>query len=240
MSNTQKQAAKAAFTEQLAQARAAAIAREQAAVQPATADNQTERLGDLFKTAFGSSRQQPDSGPGPRRWDAPQERPWDRALALAADDDAPRPPGPAGEQFGKGAPVSADLREPGQAASTPAPPVVEPSPQARRLSADEVFGQIEAAMAHTVEITELPADVQLRRAYRELPGGQREAIARLIEAQDFGLVDYFTSRNFGEDYRATLVASALARRFADAQRLQPDLSPAALLEQVAAAAAAAG
>lgn len=222
MPNTSKSAAFAAFTEQMAQDRAARIAKEQTTVQPAAAEQQTTRLPDLFADAFGSSRQQPDPGPGPRRWEVPQQRPWDRALALAADDDAPRPPGPAGE--------------PAPAAVPPVPPVVEPSPQARRLSADEVFAEIEAAMSHTVEITELPPDVQLRRAYRELPGGQREAIARLIEAQDFGLVDYFTSRNFGEDYRATLVASALARRFADAQRLQPDLSPAALLEQVAAAA----
>jgi hypothetical protein len=182
------------------------------------------RSSDLFKQAFTGTRQQPDAGPGERRWDAPQQRPWDAALRLGADDDAPRPPGPAGEP----APAPA------------VPPVVEPSPQARRLSADEVFAEIERAMAHTPEAQALPADVQLRRQFRALPGSQREAIAKLIESQDYALTGYFDGRNFSEDYRATLVGSALARRLADAQRLQPDLSPAALLEQIAAAAAAAG
>jgi hypothetical protein len=99
---------------------------------------------------------------------------------------------------------------------------------------------MESRLRATVEITELPADVQLRRAFRDLPGGQREAIAKLIEAQDFGLPGYFDSRNFGEDYVSVLVSSALARRFADAARLQPDLSPAQLLEQISAAATAGG
>jgi hypothetical protein len=117
------------------------------------------------------------------------------------------------------------------------PPVADPSPQARRMgSAEELFDAMAQRLSATVEISELPPDVQLRRAFRELPGGQREAIAKLIEAQDFGLPGYFDSRNFGPDYVAVLVSSALARRFADAQRLQPDLSPAALLEQITAAA----
>lgn len=103
-----------------------------------------------------------------------------------------------------------------------------------------MFAEIERAMAHTPEAQALPADVQLRRQFRALPGSQREAIAKLIESQDYALTGYFDGRNFSEDYRATLVGSALARRLADAQRLQPDLSPAALLEQIAAAAAAAG
>jgi hypothetical protein len=222
MTNTSKSAAFAAFTEQLAQDRAGRIAREVAAVQPAAAEQQDGRLGDLFAEAFTGTRQEPDPGPGPRRWESPQQRPWDAALALAADDDAPRPPGPAGE--------------PAPAAVPPVPPVVDDSPQARRMSADEVFQEMEQRLTATVEVTELPPDVQLRRAFRDLPGGQREAIAKLIESEDFGLPGYFDSRNFGPDYVATLVASALARRFADAARLQPDLSPAALLEQITAAA----
>lgn len=221
MRDIQKQAAFAAMTEQHHQARAAALAAEQARAGGATDEHREMRSSDLFKQAFTGTRQQPDAGPGERRWDAPQQRPWDAALRLGADDDAPRPPGPAGEP-----------------APAAVPPVVEPSPQARRLSADEVFAEIERAMAHTPEAQALPADVQLRRQFRDLPGGQREAITRLIEAQDYALSGYFDGRNFSEDYRATLVGSALARRLADAQRLQPDLSPAALLEQITAAAAA--
>ena len=221
MRDIQKQAAYAAMTEQRHQDRAAALAAEQARAGGATDDHREMRSSDLFKQAFTGTRQQPDAGPGERRWEAPQQRPWDAALSLV-DDDAPRPPAPAAE--------------PAPAAAPTAPPVVEPSPQARRLSADEVFAEIERAMAHTPEAQALPADVQLRRQFRALPGSQREAITRLIEAQDYALSGYFDGRNFSEDYRATLVASALARRLADAQRLQPDLSPAALLEQVAAAA----
>jgi hypothetical protein len=129
MPNSAKSAAFAAFTEQLAQDRAGRIAREVSAVQPAAAEQQDSRLGDLFAEAFTGTRQEPDPGPGPRRWESPQQRPWDAALALAADDDAPRPPGPAGE--------------PAPAAVPPA--VAEPSPQARRMSADEVFQEMEAA-----------------------------------------------------------------------------------------------
>lgn len=220
MRDTRKQAAYAAMVEQRHQARAASIASEQARPGGATDEHREQRLGDLFRESFGASRQQPDRGPGERRWEAPQQRPWDAALQLAADDDAPRPP--------ETAPV---------AAAPAAPLPVEPSPQARRLSADEVFSEIERAMAHTVEAQSLPLDVQLRRQFRELPGSQREAITRLIESQDFGLSGYFDGRNFGPDYVSVLVGSALARRFADAQRLQPDLSPAVLLEQITAAAA---
>jgi hypothetical protein len=216
MPNSAKAAAFAAFTEQMSQDRAARIAREVSAVQPAAAEQQTTRLPDLFADAFGHQSEVKHYA---REATAP-ERPWDRALALAADDDAPRPPGPAGEP-----------------APAAVPPVAEPSPQARRMgSAEELFDEMEQRLSATVEVTELPPDVQLRRAFRELPGGQREAIAKLIEAQDFGLPGYFDSRNFGPDYVAVLVSSALARRFADAQRLQPDLSPAALLEQITAAA----
>ena len=224
MTNSAKATAFAAFTEQMAQDRAARIAREVSAVQPAAAEQQTTRLPDLFADAFGHQSEPKHYA---REATAP-ERPWATALALAVDDDAPRPPGPAGE--------------PAPAAVPPVPPVAEPSPQARRMgSAEDLFTEMEQRLQPpAVEISELPADVQLRRAFRELPGGQREAIAKLIEAQDFGLPGYFDSRNFGEDYVSVLVSSALARRFADAARLQPDLSPAQLLEQIAAAATAGG
>jgi hypothetical protein len=221
-SNSDKAAALAGLMQQHASRRAAAIAAEQAAVQPASTDQQNMKTSELFADAFARQSEVKHYG----RDAAPVERPWDAALRLAAaDDDVPTRP-------------AADP-EPGPAGAEQLAPPQET--RARQLgSAEDLFQAMEQRLRATVEITELPADVQLRRAFRELPGGQREAIAKLIEAQDFGLPGYFDSRNFGEDYVSVLVSSALARRFADAARLQPDLSPAQLLEQIAAAATAGG
>jgi hypothetical protein len=221
-SNSDKAAALAGLMQQHASRRAAAIAAEQAAVQPASTDQQNMKTSELFADAFARQSEVKHYG----RDAAPVERPWDAALRLAAaDDDVPTRP-------------AADP-DPGPAGAEQLAPPQET--RARQLgSAEDLFQAMEQRLRATVEITELPADVQLRRAFRELPGGQREAIAKLIEAQDFGLPGYFDSRNFGEDYVSVLVSSALARRFADAARLQPDLSPAQLLEQIAAAATAGG
>lgn len=216
MSNSQKQAAFAAMVQQRHEERAAQYARERASAPTVTADHQTALLSDVFRESFGHSRSKPDPGPGERRWERPKERPWDSALRLFADDDTPRPPEPA-----------ATGTEPAAAPPPPVPPVQE-----TRVRADEVFASIEARMQPTVEVTDLPPDAQLRRAYRELPGSVREKIAATVEAQDYGLVGYFAGRNFGPDYVSVLVGSALARRFADAQRLQPDLTPAELLRQI--------
>jgi hypothetical protein len=216
-SNSEKSAALAGMMQDHTTRRTAAIAAELAAVPAATADHHTMPTGDLFSEVFARPTVTKHWG---NRGAVPAESPWTDALRLAAtDDDAPHPP--------ESAPASAE--------PAPAPPPAE-----TRVRADDLFQQMESRLQATVEITDLPADVQLRRAYRELPGGQREAIAKLIEAQDFGLAGYFDSRNFGADYVAVLVGSALARRFADAQRLQPDLSPAQLLEQISAAATAGG
>ena len=218
-SNSDKAAALAGLMQQHTTRRAAAIAAEQAAVQPASTDQQNMKTSELFADAFARQSEVKHYG----RDAAPVERPWDAALRLAAtDDDVPTRP-------------AADP-EPGPAGAEQLAPPQET--RARQLgSAEDLFQAMEQRLKPAaVEITELPADVQLRRAFRELPGGQREAIAKLIEAQDFGLPGYFDSRNFGEDYVSVLVSSALARRFADAARLQPDLSPAQLLEQITAAA----
>jgi hypothetical protein len=217
-SNSEKAAALAGLLQQHTTRRAAEIAAEQAAIQPANTDQQSMKTSELFADAFARQSEVKHYG----RDAAPTERPWDAALRLAAtDDDVPTRP-------------AADP-EPGPAGAEQLAPPQET--RARQLgSAEDLFQAMEQRLRATVEITELPPDVQLRRAFRELPGGQREAIAKLIEAQDFGLPGYFDSRNFGEDYVSVLVSSALARRFADAARLQPDLSPAQLLEQITAAA----
>lgn len=219
MPNSEKSAAFAQFTEQLHQARIARHAAEQAAVRPVAPDQQDAPLSELFSATFA----RPTPTHYTPRQEVPPERIWDSALRLVADDDAPQPPAATAEPA------------PAGAQSEPMPPPQET--RARQAgSADELFDRMQRQLTATVEVTELPADVQIRRAFRELPGSQREAISKLIEAQDFGLPGYFDSRNFGPDYVAVLVSSALARRFSDAQRLQPDLSPAQLLEQISAAA----
>jgi hypothetical protein len=222
-SNADKAAALAGMLQQHSTRRAASIAAELAAVPAATAEHQEMKLSDLFSEQFAKPTETRHWGD---RGTVSQESPWDAALRLAAtDDDVPSRP-------------AADP-EPRPAVAEQLPPQ---ETRARQLgTAEDLFQAMEQRLQPAaVEITELPADVQLRRAFRELPGGQREAIAKLIEAQDFGLPGYFDSRNFGEDYVSVLVSSALARRFADAARLQPDLSPAQLLEQISAAATASG
>lgn len=222
MANLETRIAKAAMVEQLAQNRAKALAAEQNTAPPVTDHHHEMRTSELFREQFGHGRQAPAADPGPRRWETPQERPWDGLMRLAADDDAPHPP---------------EL-----SVLPPVPPAPEPPPEetrARQLgTAEELFAAMEQRLSHTPEAANLPADVQIRRAFRDLPGAQREAIAAMIESQDFGLPGYFASRNMQPDYVAALVGSALARRFADAQRLQPELTPAELLQQITAAAEA--
>jgi hypothetical protein len=131
---------------------------------------------------------------------------------------------------------------------------VEPSPQARRADESDasqglqqapeqlslpmttagLFSQLEEKVATVTSAPVLPPDAQLRQAFRELPGSQRQAIAAAIEAQDFGFPGYLGK--YPPDYQAVLIGDALARRLADAQRLQPDVTVADLLAQMIAAA----
>jgi len=212
----QKTIALAQWAEQQQQQRDAAHAAERQAGPAATDEHRQMRTADLFHQTFGHSRQEPPRPPAAT--DHPQDRPWSSALRLAADDDAPAPP---------------------EAPAAPAPPPVPPQEtRARQTSADDLFAAMQQRLSYVPEAATLPPDAQLRRAFRELPGGDRERIAARIEAEDFGMAGYFAGRNFSGDYVSVLVGSALARRFADAQRLQPDLTPAELLRQIGAATAA--
>jgi hypothetical protein len=131
---------------------------------------------------------------------------------------------------------------------------VEPSPQARRADESDasqgqqqaaeqlqlpmttagLFSQLEQKVATVTAPPTLPLDACLRQAFRELPGSQRQAIAAQIEAQDFGFPGYLGK--YPPDYAAVLVGDALARRLADAQRLQPDVTVGDLIAQMVAAA----
>jgi hypothetical protein len=172
-----------------------------------TAEQREMRTGDLFRETFGHKRIEPQA-PGP---DRPQDRPWDAALRLA-DDDTPAPP---------------------EAPEQPLPVVLTPPEETRArqssLSAEDLFAAMEQRLSITPEAATLPPEVAARRAFRELPGPDRDRLAALVEQQDYGMVGYFDGRNLPDDYRAFLVGSALAKRLQDARRLQPDLSPDALV-----------
>lgn len=198
------------------QARDAAI--RQAAANLPEPDREMH-LPDAFKQAFAA---RPSSPPPPREYGQPSQHPWDAVIAALGDDDTPRPPdGPA--------PAAA-------AASQPAPAPLPPEETRARqveLSADSLFEAMAARLQPGPrEAVTLPPAQQLRRALRELPDAQRQALAATVEAQDYGIVGYFDSSGFGPDYRAVLVSSALARRYQDAQRLQPELSPTEMLQQM--------
>jgi hypothetical protein len=146
------------------------------------------------------------------------------------------------------------------AQNTPMPPeqppaaVVEPSPQARRAEATTTpQGQQQAAEQLSLPTTSaalfedltrkvesittdpaMPVEIRLRQAFRNLPGDQREALVAQIEQQDFGFPGYLGK--YQEAYALTLVSDALTRRFADLKRLQPDVTPDDLLQQMVAAA----
>lgn len=172
-----------------------------------TAEQREMRTPELFHDAFGGKRIEPQV-PGP---DRPQERPWDAALRLA-DDDTPQPP---------------------EAPEQPLPVVITPPEETRArqssLSAEDLFAAMQARLSITPEQASIPPEVAARRAFRELPGADRDRLTALIEQQDYGMAGYFDGRNMPDDYRAFLVGSALAKRLQDARRLQPDMGAADLV-----------
>lgn len=210
----EKRAAFAAMTQQRHDARQAQYNAERDAAATAQPEDQEKRLSDLFREAFVPSVE-------PTRYDRPvhqMESVWDSALRLADDDDAPAPPAP-------------PLESPPPAA--PAPIAAEPPVEETRtrvLSADELFAELSRQMATTPETVPLSGDVAVRQAFRELPGPQRIALERLVEAQDY-MEGYFAHRST-PDHTMVLVGSALARRYRDAVKLQPEVTPQALLSML--------
>lgn len=210
MSSREKRAAFAAMVQQQHERRQAQYTAEREAAATVKPEDQERRLGDLFRDAFVPSNE-------PVRYERQEhhrQNVWDNALHLASDDDVPSPP--------------------------VAPPAVVPDPlppeetRARQIaivgSADDLFTAMEQRLSTTPEAVQPSPDALLRRAFRELPGAQREALAAIVEAEDYALPGYFASRGFGDDYAAVLVGTALARRFSDAARLDPTITPAAMLQ----------
>jgi hypothetical protein len=210
MSNIEKQAAFAQMTQAIHERRQATHAAETQSLPPVTAEQHEMKNSELFRQSFGHKKITEPAA----RVEHPKENTWDRALRLAVtDDDAPRPP---------------------ETTDVPALPVVLTPPEETRarqtgLSAADLFQAMEQRLTVTPEATPVPPEVAARRAYRELPGADRERLAAIIQEQDYGMPGYFDGRNLPEDYRAFLVGSALAKRLQDARRLQPELSPSDLL-----------
>lgn len=199
--------AKARFVKDLQARRDAQLAAERQAAPQATDADREARLSDAFRAAF-----QPKAAAVRPRVEHPRESVWDSALRLGQDDDAPRPP---------------------QVDPEPVAPEVPPEETRARqqsITAEDLFASLEQRLQATPEAVELPPEVRLRRAFRELPGAQREALAAKVEAEDYGMRSYFSARGLSADYVSVLVGHSLAKRYADAVRLQPDLSPDALLQ----------
>lgn len=206
---------RALFVKDLHEKREARIAAAQQSADNLPEPERAGRLEDAFRDAFKSQPYQ--APPPPQHGQPPQESPWDRIIRTLGDDDTPRPPQADPE------PVPAPV---------PVAPPMETRARQEALTAEALFQQMEQRLTATPEAVTLPPDVVLRRAFRELPGAQREALAKVIEAQDYGMPGYFDGRAFSDDYRAVLVGTALSRRFQDAQRLDPSLTPDGLLSQM--------
>lgn len=136
----------------------------------------------------------------------------------------------------------------------PPVPVTEPSGQARRAEAtDASQGQQQGTEQLSLPTTSsalfedltrkvndlttehvMPLEIRLRRQFKNLPGDQREALVAQIEQQDYGQAGWLSK--YQPDYQNVLIGDALARRFADLRRLQPDVTPDDLLQQMVAAA----
>jgi len=140
--------------------------------------------------------------------------------------------------------TSTSTSPPAPAAPAPAPAAPAPAGdgEAQALavppSVAAVLASIQAAMA--------PSDpgpasdgATLRRLFRELPGSDRDLIVGAIERESYGFNNYLRDPGT-RDHAAVLVGDALVERLVDGRRLQPDLSPADLLAQLAAAAEQAG
>jgi hypothetical protein len=122
-----------------------------------------------------------------------------------ADDDAPAPPG--------------DGLEP---APVPAADDRKRLPEAPATTLDGLLGGLEARLAPAA--VTLPPAAELVRSFRNLPGDQRGPLALRMLAEDFGL-DATAASEYGDDYRTRLAADALAQRYGDAVRVEPDLAP---------------
>ena len=123
---------------------------------------------------------------------------------------------------------AAEALAPGPAAAAPAgAPAVPPTVAA-------VLASIQGAMASPATSPASDA-AAIRRLFRELPGSERDRIFSIIERQSYGVANYLRDPAT-RDHAAVLVGDALLQRLEDGRRLQPDLTPADVLAQLAAAA----
>ena len=179
-------------------------------------DIMTRHLGELFSDVF--ARPVPLPTPAARP-EIQQESPFAVEMRLAELDPEQR----------KNPPVPLQWQ---QATIHLPEPAVPPSPmeaRAAEASPGDALAEVESRLSFIAEAVTPSPDVAVRRAYRDLPGEQRNFLTTRIEAEDF-MPGYFTARGFDQDYLSVLIGAALASRLKDAQRLDPGMTPDALLQ----------
>lgn len=129
---------------------------------------------------------------------------------------------------------SPDRAMPAEAADpAPAPPA-DPEPQ---KPADPAFLPATSAalfeqIGQRLEAVTAPPPVStagaIRQALQQISGADLEQLTARIEAEDYGMPGYLG--RYDPHYQRALLVAVIERRLADAQRLQPDLTPAALVE----------
>lgn len=148
------------------------------------------------------------------------EQPWSQAISHGRRTGVLAPEAPAEPELPE-APA-----EPSPAPTTPAaaPPADPPEP------ITDLFAAMKEQLDLFASNTPQPSDAaQLRNLWRTLPDADRQAVAQHLEAADFA-PGYF--RDLEADWAAVLTGDALVRRLEDARRLQPEIAPATLLEEI--------
>lgn len=184
------------------------------APHPASLDGRRSGLNDSWRNRFDQAWAEAFS-PLER---AGNEQPWSQAISHGRRTgvlapEAPIAPEPAPEAPAAPSPVTA----------TP-PPADPPEPIA------DLFAAMKEQLDLFASNPPQPSDeAQLRNLWRTLPDIDRQAVAQHLETTDFA-PGYF--RDLEADWAAVLTGDALVRRLEDARRLQPEIAPATLLEEI--------
>ena len=157
------------------------------------------------------------------------EQPWSQEVGYGQRQGVLPVPEPAAPK-----PEIPATPEPAEAPAEPEPPESAAAPPA---TPPDPFADLFAAMKEQLDLFSSPPppspEAQLRNLWRTLPDDDRQAVARHLEASDYA-PDYFSGLD--PDWAAVLTGDALCRRLEDARRLQPEMAPATLLQEILSAA----
>jgi hypothetical protein len=194
------------------------------AARPGAAPGWREQLDAARLDAF---RLPPSAAP---------EQPWDLAVRVGQQSGvlpagAPpavtaQPPTPAAPEAASAAAADA----PGAPEQPASPPQAAPGGVEQPPGLPELFGAMQQQLSLPIAPPAPSDDAMLRRAWRSLPDGEREAVARWVEASDYQ-PGYLAALD-SPDWRSVLVGDSLVNRLGDARRLQPDLTPEAFMAEV--------